>query len=114
VPAEFERRVSELERSSEVSINIPEWISALERFCVALSQSAVMNRNWNHDLNARIDEMEKRADDLELIRLFEIRDERDDRVSALEGAAAAYEEWRPWVEASIYDVRFDFHRALNS
>lgn len=72
------------------------------------------NGNWNRDLDACINEVEKRADDLKLIRLCEIRDERDDHVSALEEATAANEEWWLWVEASIYNVRFDLHRAFNS
>ena len=63
--------------------------------------------NRSRDLDARIGDMERRANDLKLIRLFEIHDERDDRVSALEASMAALEEWQPWVEALIDDTRFD-------
>jgi hypothetical protein len=59
----------------------------------------------------RVGELEHRADDLDLIRITEIRDERDDRVSALEGAAEVFDEWRPWVEASIYDIRREMNRS---
>lgn len=54
--------------------------------------------------------MERRVDDLELICLSEIHDERDDRVSALEATAASFEEWRPWIEAAVDDAPFDVRR----
>jgi hypothetical protein len=52
----------------------------------------VAHENWNHELESRVAEMEKRADDLELIRLSEIHNEREDHISALEAAVAAYED----------------------
>jgi hypothetical protein len=63
--------------------------------------------NWGRE---RIREVERRTDDLELIRLSEIRDERDDRVAALEDAAAAFGEWKPWIEAFVEDTRFELRR----
>jgi hypothetical protein len=88
VPVDLERRVAALEGVCNASVNIPERISSLERYSIALSQSMVAADNWNHDLDARVGEVERRTDDLELIRLFEIRDERDDRVAALEDSVA--------------------------
>jgi hypothetical protein len=49
-------------------------------------------------------------EDLELIRLAEIRDERDDRVEALEGAVGALQSWRTEVDGHIDDVRYDLRR----
>jgi hypothetical protein len=51
-----------------------------------------------------------RMGDLELIRVYELRDERDARVSALETAAAIVEEWRPFVDGTIDDIRLDLRR----
>ncbi|CAD6253095.1 unnamed protein product [Miscanthus lutarioriparius] len=45
--------------------------------------------------------------DLELIRLAEIRDERDDRVEALEGAVGELQGWRMKVDGNIDDIRYD-------
>lgn len=110
VPVDLERRVAALEGVCNASVNIPERISSLERYNIALSQSMVVADNWNHDLDARVGEVERRTDDLELIRLFEIRDERDDHVAALEDSVAAFVEWQPWIEAHVIDTRFNLRR----
>jgi hypothetical protein len=49
-------------------------------------------------------------EDLELIRVYELCDERDERVSALESAAAILEEWRPFVKGTLDNIRFDLQR----
>jgi hypothetical protein len=51
-----------------------------------------------------------RMGDLELIRVYELRDERDERVSILESAAAVLEEWRPFVDGTLDDIRLDLRR----
>ena len=43
--------------------------------------------------------------DLELIRIHEINDERDDRVAAVETAVEELVSWRPEVDGLIYDLR---------
>lgn len=43
-----------------------------------------------------------------------MQDERDDRVAVLEDAAAVLDEWRPWVEGSLYDVCLDIRRLAKS
>jgi chromosome segregation ATPase len=95
IPFELERRVVALERVCNASINTPERISTLEHHCIALSQSALVANNWGRELGERVGEVERRTDDLELIRLSEIRDERNDRVAALEDAEAVFGEWKP-------------------
>jgi hypothetical protein len=42
--------------------------------------------NWGAHFDSRVDDLEQRMVDLELIRLAEIHDERDDRVEATEQA----------------------------
>lgn len=86
-------------------------LRALEDYCSAQSEAAVVAAEWNHDISGRVGELEQKVDDLELIRITEIRDERHDRVAALEDAAAVFDEWRPWVEASIHDMRLEIKRA---
>lgn len=63
--------------------------------CSTHSQASVLADIRAQDFEQRVSEIELRVGDLELIRTNELRDERDNRVSALESAAAAYEEWRP-------------------
>ena len=48
--------------------------------------------------------------DLELLRIYELQDERDERVSALESAASVLEEWRPFVEGTLDDVCLEVPR----
>ena len=45
VPVDLERRVAALVGVCNASVNIPERISSLERYCIALSQSAVATDN---------------------------------------------------------------------
>lgn len=48
--------------------------------------------------------------DLELIRLAEIRDERDDRVEELEGAVGDLQSWQQELDGYIDDIRYDLCR----
>jgi hypothetical protein len=43
-----------------------------------------------------------------------MQDERDDRVAALEDATVVLNDWRPWVEASLYDVCLEIRRLAKS
>jgi hypothetical protein len=45
--------------------------------------------------------------DLELIRVYELRDESDERVLALESTASILEEWRPFVQGTLDNVRLE-------
>lgn len=47
--------------------------------------------NWGAHFDERVSDLEHRMNELELIRLYEIRDERDERVSALEAVTADLE-----------------------
>ena len=60
-------------------------VAALEDLTSAQYTAAVVSDNWGARFDLRIDDLEQRMADLELIRLAEIHDERDDRLEALEG-----------------------------
>ena len=47
---------------------------------------------------------------LELIRLAEINNERGDRVAAIESIVASLEDWRPGVDGIIDDMRLEVWR----
>lgn len=85
-------------------------IITLEDYCSVQSKAAAVIGEWNHDIADHIREMEQKVDGLELIRFSEMRDERNDRVTALEDTTAVFEDWRPWVEASLYDVFLEIRR----
>jgi hypothetical protein len=59
-------------------------LSSLEGFASAQYTATVVADNWGSHFDLRIDDLEQRMADLELIRLTEIRDERDDRVESVE------------------------------
>lgn len=103
-------RVSALEQSSTAVASTPACVSALEAFCSAQSEAMAVANDWGRSMDLRVGELEQRADDLELIRITEICDERDARVEALKGAQQVFDEWRPWVEASIHDLRLEVKR----
>jgi hypothetical protein len=86
----------------------------LENFASTQYTAAVIADNWGSHFDSRVSDLEQRMADLELIRLAEIRDERDDRVEALEGAVEELQAWRPEVNAHIDDIRYDLHRLLKS
>jgi len=50
--------------------------------------------------------------DLELIRLAEIHDERDDRLEALEGVVRNLQIWRTETDGYIDDIHYDLRRHL--
>jgi hypothetical protein len=67
----------------------------------------VVTGELNRNVASHIKELEQKVDDLELIQISEMQDERDDRVAALEDATVVLNDWRPWVEASLYDIRLE-------
>lgn len=80
-------------------------LTALDQFASTHSQATILADIRAQDFEQRVIEMELWIGDLELIRIHEIRDERDDMVLALESTAEAYEEWRLYIKGSIEDVR---------
>jgi len=109
--AEADRRFIRLERSCAAIPMLEAHVASLDTFCSAQSEQNAVANDWGRAVERRVGELEHHADDLDLIRITEIHDERDDRVSALEGAAEVFDEWRPWVEASIYDIQREMNRS---
>lgn len=83
------RALAQEERESTVDT----CLDALDQFASTHSQASVLADIRVQDFEQRVAELELRIGDLELIRIHMIRDEHNDRVSALESAAEAYEEW---------------------
>ena len=110
---EADRRLLTLERSCADLPLLPPRVAAMERFCSDQTEQNVVADDWGRTMERHVGELEQRADDIELIRFTKIRDERDDRVEALENAHQVLDEWRPWVEASIYDIRREIRRSSN-
>jgi hypothetical protein len=61
-------------------------LDSLEKVSNTQAQDAILFDIRVHDFEQRIVEAEMRMEDLELIRIYKLRDERDERVSALESA----------------------------
>jgi hypothetical protein len=70
--------------------------------------------NWGAHFDSRVDDLEQRMVDLELIRLAEIHDERDDRVEATEQAVGDLQSWRLELDGYIDDIRYNLHRLNKS
>lgn len=85
-------------------------LASLEQLCNKQAHAAVLSDIRAQDFEQRIEEAEVRMGDLELIRVYELRDERDERVAALESASAILEEWRPFVDGTLDDVRLELRR----
>lgn len=123
--AAMERRVAHLEESLtdrvEASVNqihdLEEYrsaashrLGALEQFCSVQAYSAIVSNNWGREIEQRVEEVEYRVGDLELARLWDLYGENDDRVMMLEAVAATVEEWRPYIDGSIDDMRLEIRR----
>jgi len=89
---------------------IDDRVQSLEDFASAQYTAAIVADNWGGHFSARIDELEDRVGELEKVRYVEIQDERDERVLALESAAAAFEAWRPQIEGSLNALRSQVNR----
>jgi chromosome segregation ATPase len=93
---------------------IDDHLSSLEGFAHAQYNAAVVADNWGAHFESRVNDLEQRMADLELIRLAEIRDERDDRVEAAEQAVGDLQSWRLELDGYIDDIRYDLHRLNKS
>jgi hypothetical protein len=85
-------------------------VAQLEEYTNAQYTAAVVADNWGAHFDEHVSDLEHHMNELELIRLYEIRDERDERVSALEAIAADLEAWRPGVDGFIDDTRLKMLR----
>ena len=62
----------------------------------------------------RVSDLEQRMVDLELIRIHEINDERDNRVAAVETAVEDLVSWLPEVDGLIDDLRLEVKNLRSS
>jgi len=84
-------------------------ITSLEDLTSAQYTTAVVSDNWGARFDSRIDDLEQRMADLELICLAEICDDRDDNVEALEGVVGDLQTWRTEIKSRIDDIHYDLH-----
>ncbi|CAD6271267.1 unnamed protein product [Miscanthus lutarioriparius] len=104
--ARLDRRFTETEAvRSEHDSTVDSHLDSLEQFASAQYTATIVADNWGGHFSERISELEERVHDLEMVRYVEIQDERDERVTALESAAEAFEAWRPRIESSLFTVR---------
>jgi hypothetical protein len=85
-------------------------LESLEQFCVAQSYSTIVADNWGYEIELHVEEIENHVGDLELARLRELYVKDGDRVATLEATAVVIEEWRPYVDGSIDDMRLEINR----
>jgi DNA repair exonuclease SbcCD ATPase subunit len=107
----FEDASASLQESEDA---VDSRLSSLEGFANAQYTAAVVADNWATHFDSRVDDLEQRMADLELIRLVEIRDERDDRVEAVEQAVWELQSWRMELDGYVDDIRYDLHRLSKS
>lgn len=103
-----ERRVAALEAAPFPEV--PSRVAVLEDYCAAQSDAAAQVDDWGRTVDQRVVDLELQVDDLQSIRLAEVRDEREDRIEALEDAVKVFDDWCPRLEASVEDVRRDVQR----
>ena len=109
--AHLDRRFTETEAvRSEHDSTVDRRLDSLEQFASAQYTAAIVADNWGGHFSERVSELEGRVHDLEMVRYVEIQDERDERVTALESAAEAFEAWRPRIESSLFTVRSEVDR----
>ncbi|XP_066345321.1 uncharacterized protein [Miscanthus floridulus] len=89
-------------------------ITSLESFAFAQYTAAIVADNWGAHFDSCVTDLEQRMADLEMIRVVEYRDERDDRVSTLEEAVGDLQAWRSEVDDNLDDVRYDLRRFSKS
>jgi hypothetical protein len=85
-------------------------VAHLEDFAHAQYTAASVADSWGAHFNDRVSELDSRMKELELIRIYEIRDKRDERMSAVETVVADLEAWRPNVDGFIDDTRLKMLR----
>jgi hypothetical protein len=80
----LEKRVEDASRAAqEYEQATDSRIASLEELASSQYTAAVVADNWGSHFDSRVSELEQGMADLELIRLSEIRDERDDRMEDL-------------------------------
>jgi len=100
----LDRRFTETEAvRSEHDPAVDSRLDSLEQFASAQYTAAIVADNWGGHFSERVH-------DLEMVRYVEIQDERDERVTALEFAAEAFEAWRPRIESSLFTIRSEVDR----
>jgi hypothetical protein len=85
-------------------------VTQLEENTNAQYTATVVTDNWGTHFDERVSNLEHRMNELELICLYEIRDERDEHVSVLESVVADLDVWRPGVDGFIDDNRLKMLR----
>jgi chromosome segregation ATPase len=107
----LEKRVDDAEASlREREVAVDSRLTSLEGLVSAQYTAAAVADNWGSHFEVRLEELDQRMGALELIRLAEIHDERDDRVEDLEGAVGVLQSWRQEIEGHVDDLRFDLRR----
>jgi hypothetical protein len=84
-------------------------LESLEQFCVAQFYSTIVVDNWGHEIELHVKEIENRVGDLKLAHLRELYGKDGDRVATLEATATVIEEWWPYVDGSIDDMRLEIN-----
>ena len=80
---------------------VDRWIKSLEDYATAQYTATVVVDNWATHFNERISDLKQRMMDLELIRIHEINNERDDRMAAVEVAVGEINDWHlGWTASS--------------
>lgn len=107
----WEKRLTEADAErKEHDDAVDERLLSLENFASAQYNAAAVADNWGSHFEDRLQDLEHRQADLELIRIHEIRDERDDRVEAVESEVKGITEWRPLIDGSIDYLRTEVRR----
>jgi DNA repair exonuclease SbcCD ATPase subunit len=101
-----QRAASEHRRVEEIDLRV----THLEDFAHAQYTTASVADSWGAHFNDRVSELDSRMKELELIRIYEIRDKRDECVSTVETVVADLEAWRPNVDNFIDDTRLKMLR----
>ncbi|CAD6232454.1 unnamed protein product [Miscanthus lutarioriparius] len=107
-PPRLHRRAIQAQEERTTALDVR--VTSLEKVCHTQAHAAVLFDVRVQDFEQRIAEAELRMGDLELIHVYELRDERDERVSTLESAAAVLEDWRPFVDGTLDDIRLEIKR----
>jgi len=98
----WEKRLSDSDAErKERDDAVDERLQSLENFASAQYNTAAVADNWGSHFEDRLQDLEHRQTDLELIHIHEIRDEHDDWVEAVESEVKDLMAWCPLVDGSI-------------
>lgn len=92
-------------RECEEAVNAR--IVSLENFASSQYSAPIVADNRGAHFDSRVSDLEQSMSDLELIRLAEIRNKRDDRVEDLEGAVGDLQSWRQEAEGNLGDLCYE-------